>query len=126
MKFYNVTVRLGGSMNHEVQKTGVSAAEVFALHAIHGAGSIATLEEDGMKKPVKMDELSMRRERARLDQIYGSNPTAKAKLDEVFGTAKSGKLPEMASLADFASASAEAYDIDAEAAGSADVGSVLA
>lgn len=101
MKFYDTLIRLQASMLNEVWKRGITAAEVHAIHAIHGAGSIAKLEERGDMQPVKMDERKTRSERARIDTIYGASDYGKKRIDELFGTHKSAALPETASMEDF-------------------------
>lgn len=70
MQLYNCTVRLSGSMLNEVVKTGVTAAEIKVLRAIHtgaeaGVDAIHKIEATG--RVDRTDE----EERARLVEEYG-------------------------------------------------------
>lgn len=46
MRFYTARIDLGGDRNHVVVKDGLSPAEILALSAIHGAGSVHTITPD--------------------------------------------------------------------------------
>lgn len=88
MQLYNCKVRLHGSLYNEVNKEGVSAAEVTVLRVIHGHDAIADIVAAG-KNDRDDDE-----EREHLQQVYGeglrSIDTVKS-LNGVFGVA--GNLP---------------------------------
>ena len=45
IKLYNASVRLGGSMEHEVPRYGITAAEIALLNSIHGHGSVVNIQE---------------------------------------------------------------------------------
>lgn len=77
MREFSCKVRLGGLLTNEVRKTGVTAAEILVLRAIHVGGEEpvieikptgkATMEVDG-----KLVPRTDRAERERLESIYGS------------------------------------------------------
>jgi hypothetical protein len=74
VQYYSAKIRLGGSVLHEVRKTGLSAAEVVLLRREHGADAVMDL--------VLTDDRHVTEtiERARLAAIYGEK-----KVEAVYG-----------------------------------------
>lgn len=67
MKTYNCKLRLAGAVTNEVQKAGVSAAEIEVLRELHGSDSIVDIKDAGDNKRTSVQE------RAYLRQVY-ANP----------------------------------------------------
>lgn len=65
MQTANILLSLAGDSGNQVQKFGVTAAEIAVLNAIHGDGSVTDIEPAGDIKR------SHREERARLLATYG-------------------------------------------------------
>lgn len=103
MLAYDCKVRLAGSVNNEVRKYGITAAEIAMLKYTHGPDAVVEIttaglhkatplrDEDGnfekgkdgqiLTRPIQPDE-----ERAYLDQAYGYTDDRKhLKTREVFG-----------------------------------------
>lgn len=84
-RLYDCTVRLNGEMKNEVRKTGVTAAEIAVLTAIHegadaGVGAVHGVTPAGSAN--RDDE----QERARLANIYAQGlANNKMTLDMVLG-----------------------------------------
>jgi hypothetical protein len=74
VQYYSAKIRLGGSVLHEVRKTGLSAAEVVLLRREHGPDAVMDM--------VLIDDrhVSETVERARLAAIYGEK-----KVEAVYG-----------------------------------------
>ena len=74
MQYYSAKIRLGGSVLHEVRKSGLSAAEVVLLRREHGPDAVAelTLIDDR--------HVGEAAERERLSKIYGEK-----KVEAVYG-----------------------------------------
>ncbi len=97
MKLYDGIVRLEGSVANEVAKTGMTAAEVEVLRALHGADAVVGLKPS---KPASVKRTSVQ-ERERLMSIYADSSSLTAvdagkkaaMFTELFGHARS-PLPE--------------------------------
>jgi hypothetical protein len=74
VQYYSAKIRLGGSVLHEVRKSGLSAAEVVLLRREHGPDAVAelTLIDDR--------HVGEAAERERLSKIYGEK-----KVEAVYG-----------------------------------------
>jgi hypothetical protein len=74
VQYYSAKIRLGGSVLHEVRKSGLSAAEVVLLRREHGPDAITEL--------VLTDDrhIGEAAERERLAKIYGEK-----KVEAVYG-----------------------------------------
>lgn len=70
MQLYNCTVRLNGSMLNEVVKTGVTAAEIKVLKAIHNSSEAGVDVVHRIEAAGRVDR-SDEEERARLVDEYG-------------------------------------------------------
>lgn len=68
MEYANCTVRLAGQMTFEVQKVGVTPAEIMVLRALHGQDSVINIVSTGIKKGT-----APATERARLLGLYTAN-----------------------------------------------------
>lgn len=70
MQLYSIKVRLGGLVNNEVRKSGVTAAEIMVLRALHGDDAVVDITS------AKMDHRTHAEERARLNAIYCNKETS--------------------------------------------------
>ena len=70
MQLYDCTVRLNGSLYNEVPKSGVTAAEIAVLKAIHQGPDVGTQSVHNIR-PTKHVDRENYDERMRLEQIYG-------------------------------------------------------
>lgn len=70
MQLYNCTVRLSGSMLNEVVKTGVTAAEIKVLRALHTSAEAGVDVVHKIEAAGRVDR-SDEDERARLVEEYG-------------------------------------------------------
>lgn len=66
MKLYDCILRLDGSVLNEVQKAGVTAAEIMVLRALHGADAVHGIVPGNPKADRRTSVI----ERARLRQLY--------------------------------------------------------
>lgn len=53
MQLYNCKVRLSGSRDNEVQKTGMTAADIVLIEFIHGPDSVTGIYPEGEDKATK-------------------------------------------------------------------------
>jgi len=84
MDVYSCRVRPGGHLFHEVNKHGITAAEVEVLRHIHnGPEAVYNFTKTGEIKVKPRDEYE------RLAETYGVEP-----LQEVYGPPSSARLPE--------------------------------
>lgn len=81
MKLYSAKVRLLGSLNNEVRKTNLTAAEIAILQRIHGGhDAVVDIVEVG-----KVNKRTDRSERNRLMQLYPDGPDAGNRDRRLFG-----------------------------------------
>lgn len=94
MKLYDCTVRLGGSLVNEVQKTEVTAAEIEVLRHLHGgADSVINIKPSLDGKKHKSVKRTSAEERQRLSDVYANTTLLtdidakkkKAMMTELFG-----------------------------------------
>lgn len=76
MQLYSAKIRLGGSLQNEVRRNGLTAAEIGVLRKIHGEQFIVEIESEGL-----VSQNTDAQERARLTSAYGPKV-----VDEVLGT----------------------------------------
>jgi hypothetical protein len=74
MQLYDCKVRLLGSLNNEVRKRQVTAAEIAVLQRVHGSDAVADIKRVGEVK-----KRTDRSERARLTGVYRGGPDASGK-----------------------------------------------
>lgn len=67
MRFYKCKVRLSGSRDNEVPKTGMTAADIVLMEAIHGPDSVTNIIPDG-----RDDKLTKAGVLERVSAIYPS------------------------------------------------------
>src|SRR5690554_8116176 len=70
MRFYSAHVNIAGDRNAVVVKTGLTAAEVMVLQAIHGHGEVHTISEETSATKAK-DNTAHAVIREKLDRRYG-------------------------------------------------------
>lgn len=89
MRLYSAKVRIGGNVNHEVQKDGLTAPEVMVLQHVHGNDAVLDLRWTGTAEAVDVTA-----ERARLDRLYTSfaDEDGRPIVPQLFG-AKYAPLP---------------------------------
>lgn len=66
MQFYSAKIRLGGSLQNEVRRESLTAAEIGVLRAIHGDDAVLEIEAVSGSS-----DLNDAGERARLTAVYG-------------------------------------------------------
>jgi hypothetical protein len=76
---YDCAVRLGGGTTNEVEKRGITAAEILVLRKVHGVESIVRIIP---KNSVNASHAS---ERDRLRSIYERGPHQVGLIDSLFG-----------------------------------------
>lgn len=91
MQVFNGRVRLGGSLQHEVYKRGLTTPEILVLRKLHGHDGVVGLEHAG-NADVDDDD-----ERERLQYLYGDGLAAlsedqKTSIEKMFSTY--GALPQ--------------------------------
>lgn len=74
MNLYKAKVRINGSLNNEVRKTGLTAAEIAILQRIHGKDAVIDVVEVGSVR-----KRTDRSERNRLAGLYPIGPSADGK-----------------------------------------------
>lgn len=79
MRMYNCAVRLGGTTTSEVEKRGITAAEIMVLRKVHGVESVVRIVP---KNSVNASHAS---ERERLRSIYEQGPHQVGLIDSLFG-----------------------------------------
>lgn len=81
MDIFTGKLRLAGSIQNEIPKTDMTAAEVVLLRAIHGHDSVVDLKRTGSHKMLHAEE------RERLITLYGEakNPDGQFYFREMFG-----------------------------------------
>lgn len=94
MELCDVTVRLGGSVQHTVPKSEVTPAEILLLKHIHGGDSVIDI------RPAGKDKRQHAAEWDRLSRLYDgaadANAPGQAKvslMERLFGGAAIRKLP---------------------------------
>jgi len=85
MEVFNAVVRLGGSLQNEVNKYGLTVPEILVLRKIHGDDGVVKIQHVG-ECFIDDDD-----ERSRLHQIYGTGLEAlhedqKTSVEKMFGT----------------------------------------
>ncbi len=112
MKFYNIKLRINGSLLHEVIRQKVPAAEVMLLNALHGGNAVVSVTEAGEKAFSPRDH---RTERRRLEDKYGQGGQKRSAIEAIrslFGSV-AGALPESVDMADLTPEPEEVEDLDA-------------
>ena len=79
MRMYDCHVRLGNTTSSEVQKRGVTAAEIIVLRHIHGLDAVVRI----IKK--NQGVASNAAERERLRRIYECNEHTRGRIQHLFG-----------------------------------------
>lgn len=74
MKLYDATVRLGGSLNNEVNLYKITASEIAVLQRVHGSDAVLKIFEVGT-----VHKRSDAKERARLAALYPKGLAADGK-----------------------------------------------
>ena len=114
MKFYDCTVRLGGSLLNEVNKTQISAAEIVMLRLLHGGdGSVVRVTEtQAPTAPSGGEDWTDGEVREFLRMQYGNDrETMKDKVQAVFGPPNLPLPHEVEALPE-----PEGFDVEAERA----------
>ncbi len=112
MKFYNIKLRINGSLLHEVIRQKVPAAEVMLLNALHGGNAVVSVTEAGEKAFSPRDH---RTERRRLEDKYGQGGQKRSAIEVIrslFGSV-AGALPESIDMEDLKPEPEEVEDLDA-------------
>ncbi len=83
MNFYDATIRLQGDTAHEVNKKGLTAAEIMVLRRIHGLDAVVRI----VPVPPSQAVLgrSQREERDRLRKLYCDRDLTAGLVNELFG-----------------------------------------
>lgn len=84
MNIFNAKVRLGGALENEVIKRGLTVPEIVILRRIHGNDALIAIEHVGYCELDPIDE------RERLDYIYGNglahlHEDQKTSVEKLFG-----------------------------------------
>ncbi len=83
MNIYDATIRLKGDTAHEVNKAGLTAAEIMVLRRIHGLDAVVRI----VPVPPTPDQLTManREERDRHRKLYCGREATAMLVNELFG-----------------------------------------
>ncbi len=83
MNLYNAAIRLQGDTAHEVEKKGLTAAEIMVLRRIHGLDAVVRI----VAVPPSLDApgRSQREERDRLRKLYCDRDLTAGLVNELFG-----------------------------------------
>lgn len=84
MNVFNAKVRLGGTLENEVVKRGLTVPEIIILRRLHGNDALVAIEHAGV---CEIDPIE---ERERLDFIYGNglahlHEDQKTSVEKLFG-----------------------------------------
>lgn len=84
MNVFNATVRIGGMLEQEVAKRGLTIPEIIVLRRLHGNDGVINIEHAGYADVDSIDE------RERLDYIYGNglshlHEDQKTSIEKLFG-----------------------------------------
>lgn len=84
MQVFNATIRIGGMLEQEVQKRGLTVPEIVVLRRLHGDDGVISLEHAGYADVDPIDE------RERLHEIYGNglahlHEDQKTSIEKLFG-----------------------------------------
>jgi hypothetical protein len=104
MNYYDIKLRLAGSLNNEVNKHNVSAPEVMLLNALHGGGAVVSLAPAAAG--AKRDVSNPRNMRVEMMRRYACDPRRGGKKSHIeafqglFGAGDAQPLPETVTMAD--------------------------
>lgn len=84
MQVFNATVRIGGMLEQEVLKRGITVPEIIVLRRLHGNDGVINIKHVGYADVDAIDE------RERLDYIYGNglshlHEDQKTSIEKLFG-----------------------------------------
>lgn len=105
MKYYDAKIRLKGNVQHEVNKTSLSAPEIIVIRRIHGSDAVVNITETDVLPDYRFEhekdeetgkveliekEFDPIEERARLHDTYGAGLAAlddenKTTIERLFG-----------------------------------------